>query len=104
MEIINKILCKTIDFMKGVANFVGTVAELTGRAVGFIVEYTIVSAFVLAVGGAAVFLWMYVPYFAGMALIGDDINSIWQMYAMFGIFAVWIVLSKIVHDLIVNRK
>jgi hypothetical protein len=97
MTIINNILCKT-------ANFVECVAEFAGRAVGLIVKYAIISAFTLSVSVAALLLWISVPYFAGMALIGDDINSMWQVYAMFGILAVWVILSKIVYDRLGIRK
>lgn len=97
MTIINNILCKTADF-------VGRLAEFTGRVVGFIVEFTIIGAFILAVSTAALLLWMAVPYFACMTLCGDDVNSIWQLYALFGIFGAWMILSKIVYDRLGKRK
>ena len=97
MEIITNTLRKT-------ANFVCAVAELTGRVVGFIVEFAIIGAFTLATGVAALLLWMSVPYFTCMVMFGDGIDSIWQVYAMFGIIAVWVVLSKIVRDRLGKRK
>lgn len=97
MEIINKILCKT-------ANFVYSVAEFAGRAIGLIVKYAIISAFTLAAGVAALLLWLSVPYFACMAIIGNNINSIWQVYAMFGIIGGWAILSKFLYDILPNQK
>lgn len=103
-----KILCKATNTMGRVADFsviavkaivtaVCRVADLIGAAVAAIIKWVVLSTLALFAMVSAALLWMSVPYFACMALFGDnDINSIWQVYAMFGIVAVWIILSKIV--------
>lgn len=96
MKIINKILCKTTDFVFGLAEFVG-------MAIGLIVKYAIIFAFTLAAMVAALLLWLSVPYFTCTALF-SEINSQWQVFAMFGIFGAWVVLSKIVYDRLASRK
>lgn len=96
MKIVNKILCKTTDFVFGLA-------ELVGMTVGLIVKYAIIFAFTLAAMVAALLLWLSVPYFACTSLF-SEINSQWQVFAMLSIFVAWVVLSKIVYDRLASRK
>lgn len=96
MKIINKILCKTTDFVCGLADFIGTV-------VSSVIKWTILSALALSAMVAALLLWLSVPYFTCTTLF-SEITSQWQVFAMFGIFAVWAILSKIVCDRLGNSK
>jgi len=115
MEIINKTLCKTTNAMGRVADFiviavkaivtaVCRVADLIGAAVAAIIKWVVLSALALFAMVSAGLLWMSVPYFACMTMFGDDINSIWQVYAMFGIFGAWTILPKIVYDRLASRN
>lgn len=92
METINKILCKTTDFVFGVAEF-------TGKAVGLLVTYTVLLAFAVA----ALLLWLSVPVVTCMELF-SEMDQQWQAFSVLGIFAAWVVLSKLVYDRVKNRK
>ena len=96
MNTLNKILCKATDFVFGMAEFVG-------MTVGLIVKWAILSALGLAAGVTAFGLWLSVPYFACITLF-TKITSQWQVFAMFGIFAAWAVVSKIGYDHLTKRK
>lgn len=96
MKIINKIVCNT-------THAVCATADLIGVVVGTVIKWTILSALALSAMVAALLLWLSVPYFTCTALF-SEIHSQWQVFAMFGIFGVWAILSKIVYDRLGNRK
>lgn len=97
MKIINKILCKTTDFVCGLAEFVGMAVKIVIiRAFSFAVGISVL-LLGYAVGMSALFLWMSVPYFICGTLF-SDINSLWQVYAMIGIVVGWFILGKFLLD------
>ena len=96
MKTLNKILCKATDFVFGMAEFIG-------MTVGLIVKWAILSVVGIAAGATALLLWLSVPYFTCTAMF-SEITSHWQVFAMFGIFGVWAILSKIVYDHLTKRK
>lgn len=96
MKTLNKILCKATDFVFGMAEFIG-------MTVGLIVKWAILSALGLAAMVALAFLWLSVPYFACITLF-TEITSQWQVFAMLGIFASWVVITKIALDWCDRRR
>lgn len=90
MKIINKILGKTVHAICATADFIGVV-------VGTVIKWTILSALALSAMVAALLLWMSVPYFTCTTLF-SEITSQWQVFAMFGIFGGWFVITKIALD------
>ena len=95
--LLNRILCKPHDVTYRITE------RVTVAIAHFLVEaFFITIASVVIV--SALFLWLYVPCFACIAMFGDDVNSIWQLYALFGIFGAWIILSKIVYDRLGKKK
>lgn len=99
--LLNRILCKPHDVAYRVA---GKVGMAIGHFLVEIIFVAMASVVILAAGVSALLLWMSVPYFACMAIYSDDINSIWQVYAMFGIFGAWAILSKFLYDILPNQK
>lgn len=90
MNTLNKTLCKTTDFVLGMTEFVG-------MTVGLIVKWAILSVFGIAAGASALLLWLSVPTALAVAIC-DKVPSQTQVFAMFGIFGVWAILSKIAYD------
>lgn len=96
MNTLNKILCKAVDFVFGMAEFIG-------MTVGLIVKWAILSVFGVAAGATALVLWLSVPTALAVAIC-DKVPSEPQVFAMLGLFAAWVVLSKIVYDHLTKRK
>ena len=91
MKIINKILCKTTDFVFGMAEFIGT-------TVGLIVKWAILFAFGIAAVAAALFVWFSVPTAFLYAICGDGPVTQTQVFAFLGSIAAWTILLKIAYD------
>ena len=96
MEKLNNLLRKAVDGSFATADFIGAV-------VGTIVKWAVLSALYLSAMVAALLLWLSVPYFTSVTLF-SEINSQWQVFAMFGIFGAWAVITKILYDLLTKRK
>lgn len=94
MKIINKILCNTVHAICATADFIGVV-------VATVIKWAIFSALGLASMVAAFFLWLSIPCGICRVIFGEfdePITSQWELFAVFGIFAVWVVITKIAYD------
>lgn len=91
MNTLNKILCKATDFVFGMAEFVG-------MTVGLIVKWAILSVFGIAAGATALLLWLSVPTVLAYATCGNGPVTQTIAFAVLGIYASWVVVSKIAYD------
>lgn len=98
MNTLNKILCKAVDFVFGMAEFIG-------MSVGLIVKWAILLALGFAAMVAIMFLWLSVPTVLIYAIFGNGpVTSQWQVFAIFGVIAAWTVVCKIAYDHLTKRK
>lgn len=91
MNTLNKILCKAVDFVFGMAEFIG-------MTVGLIVKWAILSVFGVAAGATALLLWLGIPTALLYAICGNGPASQTQVFVILGIYAAWTILLKIAYD------
>ena len=91
MKIINKILCDTVHAICATADFIGVV-------VGTVIKWTVLSALALSAMVAAFFLWLSVPTALIYAIFGNGPVTQTIAFAILGIYAAWVVVSKIAYD------